>query len=405
MRKFIEVGASVLWLTSACASPPVAAPPRNPTALQVAAAPVATPALPSKAPAQIAVEPRAPKLEVVFVLDTTGSMAALIDGAKQKIWAIADELASAKPTPELRIGLIAYRDRGDAYVTRRFPLSDDIDTVYQQLYSLHADGGGDEPESVNQALREAVHDTTWSQDARTYRAVFLVGDARPHLDYQDDVPYSETVREAAERGIVINTVQCGDLHGTREIWAAIARGAQGTYASIQQDGGMLQIATPMDEDIGRLNAEISATVMPYGGSEQREGTRMKARAAAAAPVAASASRHAYLAKKGGGVVTGGGDLVDDLKSGRARVEGLKSEELPSELRGLSTEQQQVVLEKKGEQRKQLQSELDKLVRARAEYVQHEEKKRRAEGQAAGFDGEVMKAVKEQAARSVGVSYE
>src|SRR5690606_15017426 len=103
----------------------------------------------------------------------------------------------------------------------RFPLSDDIDTVYQQLYSLHADGGGDQPESVNQALYEAVHDTPWSQDTRTYRAVFLVGDAPPHMDYQDDVPFPRTVAEAAERGIVINTVQCGQRESTHQVWASI----------------------------------------------------------------------------------------------------------------------------------------------------------------------------------------
>ena len=62
--------------------------------------------------------PARPRIEVCFVLDTTGSMRRLIEGAKQKIWSIANEMISAKPTPELRLGLIAYRDRGDEYVTR-----------------------------------------------------------------------------------------------------------------------------------------------------------------------------------------------------------------------------------------------------------------------------------------------
>jgi hypothetical protein len=53
-----------------------------------------------------------PRIEVCFVLDTTGSMGGLIDGAKQKIWSIANEMISAKPTPQLKLGLIGYRDRG-----------------------------------------------------------------------------------------------------------------------------------------------------------------------------------------------------------------------------------------------------------------------------------------------------
>ena len=59
-----------------------------------------------------------PKIEVVFCLDTTGSMGGLIEGAKQKIWAISNQIAGGKPTPELKVGLVAYRDRGDAYITK-----------------------------------------------------------------------------------------------------------------------------------------------------------------------------------------------------------------------------------------------------------------------------------------------
>src|SRR5437867_7998383 len=66
-----------------------------------------------------------PRIEVCFVLDTTGSMGGLIEGAKQKIWSIANEMISAKPTPELKLGLIGYRDRGDEYVVKSFQLTDE----------------------------------------------------------------------------------------------------------------------------------------------------------------------------------------------------------------------------------------------------------------------------------------
>src|SRR5438132_14334808 len=90
-----------------------------------------------------------PRIEVCFVLDTTGSMTGLIEGAKQKIWSIANEMVSAKPTPEIRLGLVAYRDRGDEYVTKVFDLTNAIDATYAQLQSFRAAGGGDTPESVN----------------------------------------------------------------------------------------------------------------------------------------------------------------------------------------------------------------------------------------------------------------
>ncbi|MEW8587194.1 MAG: vWA domain-containing protein, partial [Candidatus Thiodiazotropha sp.] len=92
-----------------------------------------------------------PKIEVVFVLDTTGSMSGLIQASKEKIWSIASTMAQARPAPEIRMGLVAYRDRGDAYVTRVVDLSEDLDSVYATLMDFRAAGGGDGPESVNQA--------------------------------------------------------------------------------------------------------------------------------------------------------------------------------------------------------------------------------------------------------------
>src|SRR5262249_30526693 len=118
-----------------------------------------------------------PKVEVVFCLDTTGSMGGLIEGAKQKIWAISNQIASGQPTPDLKIGLVAYRDRGDEYITKVFDLTDDLDQIHTQLRGIRAAGGGDEPESVNQALHDAVHKIKWSTDKETLRILFLVGDA------------------------------------------------------------------------------------------------------------------------------------------------------------------------------------------------------------------------------------
>src|SRR5512137_2135587 len=102
--------------------------------------------------ATTAAAPATPQVEVAFVLDSTGSMGGLIEGAKQKIWSIANSVIAEKPTPVVRIGLVSYRDRGDDYVTKRFDLTDDIDMVFRNLQSFQAGGGGDAPESVNQAL-------------------------------------------------------------------------------------------------------------------------------------------------------------------------------------------------------------------------------------------------------------
>src|SRR5262245_47718174 len=93
-----------------------------------------------------------PIVEVAFVLDTTGSMGPLIEGAKRKIWSIATAIVDANPAAEIRMGLVAYRDIGDEYVTKIFNLTTDIQDLYANLLELKARGGGDWPESVNEAL-------------------------------------------------------------------------------------------------------------------------------------------------------------------------------------------------------------------------------------------------------------
>ncbi|HEX4404123.1 MAG TPA: VWA domain-containing protein, partial [Polyangia bacterium] len=110
-----------------------------------AATPVVTAPPAPIAPVKPATPAARPKVDLVFALDTTGSMSGLIEGAKMKIWSIASFVARAQPTPDVRVGLVAYRDVGDAYVTRVYDLDADLDRVYRRLLSFNADGGGDTP--------------------------------------------------------------------------------------------------------------------------------------------------------------------------------------------------------------------------------------------------------------------
>ncbi len=104
-----------------------------------------------------------PVVEVAFVLGTTGSMGGLIEGAKRKIWSIATAIVDSNPDADIRMGLIAYRDIGDDYVTKKVELTRDIQDLYANLLELKARGGGDWPESVNEALDVAVNKMQWTQ--------------------------------------------------------------------------------------------------------------------------------------------------------------------------------------------------------------------------------------------------
>ena len=220
-----------------------------------------------------------PVIEVVFVLDTTGSMGPLIEGAKRKIWSIATTLIDCSPDAEIRMGLVAYRDIGDDYVTKTFNLTTDIQGLYADLLELRARGGGDWPESVNEALHIGVTKMNWSRGRDTTRIIFLVGDAPPHMDYAQDMKYPDVMRLARARDITVNTVQAGSARDTERYWREIAQMGRGEYMAIPQDGGkIVVIETPYDREIIELQGRINRTVVPYGSQTQQRGVRERVHA-------------------------------------------------------------------------------------------------------------------------------
>ncbi|UCE86302.1 MAG: VWA domain-containing protein [Deltaproteobacteria bacterium] len=345
-----------------------------------------------------------PRIEAVFVLDTTGSMSGLIDGAKRKIWSIANEMASADPTPEIRIGLIGYRDRGDAYVTRHLDLTRDLDAVYAQLQTFRADGGGDGPESVNQALHEALTRVSWSDGAGVYRVIFLVGDAPPHMDYPNEVQYPETVRAALARGITVNAVQCGGWDETGRIWKEIARAGEGSFAAIAQDGAMAAIETPVDEPLAALSEALADTVLPYGDPSVQREMRRKLHAAAEAPAAAAASRLSYLDKSGEGAISGRADLADAVRTGAVKLEELDAEALPEAMQSMDGPARAAYVQRVLETRRAIQERISTLVKQRDAYLKAEIERLEAEGSGDGFDRTVAEMIRSQAER-VGIRYE
>jgi hypothetical protein len=340
-----------------------------------------------------------PVVEVVFVLDTTGSMGGLIEAAKEKIWSIATTMASAESAPRIRIGLVAYRDRGDAYVTRVVDLSDDLDSMYATLMDFQAEGGGDGPESVNQALYDAVHGISWSSDEGSYRAVFLVGDAPPHMDYQDDVKYPQTLLAAVERGIVVNTIQCGNQVATGSDWAQIARMTQGRFFQVEQAGSAVAIATPFDARLAQLSRDLDETRLFYGNSEERLEQRKKEQATkklhAAASLESRARRATFnVSASGSANLLGDRDLAADVASGRVDLAEIEPAHLPAAMQALTVEEQKDLLASTASKRNDLQRQMRELGVKRADYLKE---KVEAEGGAAdSLDYKVYSAIREQA---------
>lgn len=342
-----------------------------------------------------------PVVEVAFVLDTTGSMAGLIEGAKRKIWSIATSILDQNPDAEIRMGLVAYRDIGDEYVTRKFDLTTDIQDLYGNLLQVKAQGGGDWPESVNEALDVAVNKLQWSKSNDSRRIVFLVGDAPPHMDYAQDTKYEVTMKVAQQKDIIVNAVLAGGARDTERVWRDVAQRGDGRFIAIPQDGGQVVIIeTPYDEEIIILQNEINKTVIPYGPRALQQRTEQKTRqlseVARAAPASASdmASYINKRAKISSEAVTGGGDLVADVASGSKKLDAIKDDELPETLQKLSMKERSAELDKQMAARKELNAKLAALVTKRDAYVAAQRDKTAAP-KTSSFDREVEATLKVQ----------
>jgi Mg-chelatase subunit ChlD len=348
-----------------------------------------------------------PKVEAVFVLDTTGSMSGLIQAAKENIWSIARSMASAKPTPEIKIGLVAFRDRGDQYVTQVVNLSSDLDTTYATLMDFRAEGGGDGPESVNQALHDAVHKIGWSQDPNAYKVIFLVGDAPPHMDYQDDVKYPETLKTAAAKGIIVNTIQAGADSTTQEQWRHIASLSQGQYFQVGQSGDALAVATPYDEKLAGLSKELDDTRLFYGDEAKRRELAVKQAATgklnAEASAASRAKRAIFNASAPGEKnFAGENELVEDVASGRVKLDAVAPASLPEPVQALSKDEQERLIKETAKKRAELRDQIQTLGAQRRDYITGKLKESKTE--TSSLDYQIFNTVKAQAAKK-GLRYE
>jgi Mg-chelatase subunit ChlD len=344
-------------------------------------------------------------LEMVFVLDTTGSMGGLLEGAKQRIWGIVNEVMQSTAHPSVRVGLVAFRDRGDEYVTRVLPLTTDLDQVYSTLMGYRAEGGGDTPENVRHALADGVRNAGWSPRTQGIAQIlFLVGDAPPHEDYHDEPSTATTTAEAVKAGMIVNTIQCGNMPGTQPVWLAIAQSGEGQYFAIAQDGGVQAIATPYDKEMSELGAKIGSTFVAYGGGAGVEGSRfreeasrgqaqMETRIAASAPAEAAADRAVNKAVNGRAYA---GDLLTSLENGSAKLDSVKDEDLPDDLRKLEPAARQKEIEKRLAERKKLRDDILKLSKLRDEFIAAARKKQ--SGKPNSFDSAVAVALKEQLSR-------
>lgn len=349
-----------------------------------------------------------PRLEMVFALDTTGSMGGLIQGARTRIWSIVNDVMASKNRPEVRIGLVAYRDNGDEYVTKVIPLTSDLDSVYTALMEFTAAGGGDGPENVRRALKETVASAGWSKKVpKTAQIIFLVGDAPPHEDYTDEPDVVATAAKAVDQGILINTIQCGSMNGTREVWQNVAQHGGGTYFAVKQDGGVTVVETPFDKRLGELGARMGTTYLAFGGGiggggfrssmvEKQAALERQVSLAALPTIGADRAVNKALNSDAYNEY----DFFQALENGKVVLSTVNKNDLPDTLQKLKPEELKIEVDKRLAERKALRAHILDLSKKRNAFLAEERKKQagKTHDTDSSFDAAVAAALKQQVAK-------
>ncbi|MDX6771009.1 MAG: VWA domain-containing protein [Elusimicrobiota bacterium] len=298
----------------------------------------------------------------------------------------------------MRMGLVAFRDKGDDYVTKVTPLSENLDRVFNDLSALSAGGGGDGPEHVIAGLSDAVEKMSWSEDAKAFKVVYLVGDAAPHEDYPDAPKLTAVLEKAVRKGLIINSLQCGADSSATAAFTKVARLGEGRFMPVAQDGGAVAVATPFDERLAEASGKLEGTLLAYGsgGAATRADMALAAAVRGMAAAPAAAERAVYKAREG---FSTDKDLARAVAENKVDLAKLKEEETPEPLRGLSLDEKKAKLAAIEADRRELRAEVASLESRRAAWL----KKQTAGKPADAFDAKLVDALKAQAAKK-GIRY-
>ncbi len=337
--------------------------------------------------------PKQRVVELALCLDTSGSMTGLIDSARQKLWAIVNEIGRVEPAPALRVALLTFGNNGHdpqaGWVRIESPFTGDLDFISGKLFALTTNGG---TEYVGRVLQSAGG-LDWSPADDALKLIVVAGNES--ADQDSAVPFRQMCKALVTRGIMVNSIYCGPLgDGISPAWEEVARLADGQFAAIDQDSGTLVIATPYDDRLTELSTAINSTYVPLGaaGLEGLANQAIQDDNARNQNGAAAASR---AQTKGQGLYMCSWDLVDACRAGGVKLQDVKADDLPENMRSMTAEDCQAYVDAMDHKRADLRAQIDAISAEREAFIAAEMKNRAIDDTKA-FDNAVRRAVREQA---------
>ncbi|HMJ65795.1 MAG TPA: VWA domain-containing protein, partial [Candidatus Binatia bacterium] len=318
--------------------------------------------------------------------------------AKSQLWKIVNEFITARHNgvrPELQVALFEYGKStlpaSEGYIRQIQGFTTDLDKLSEELFALRTNGGD---EYCGWVIKEAVERLAWSKGPNDFKAIFIAGN-EPFT--QGPVPYGQSCKTAVEKGIIVNTIHCGDDRtGITTKWQDGALLADGKYMVIDHNRAVVHFEAPQDKEIAHLGEELNKTYVAFGVSGRESLVRQQVQDAnAASQITAGAPVQRALTKASANYRNSSWDLIDACKEGKVKLETLKDEDLPTEMKKMNVEQRKVYLEKQSAEREELQTKINRLNAERSKFVAE---KNRQSAATDTLDAVMTSAIREQAAK-------
>lgn len=352
-------------------------------------------------PASVTKTAKTSKIQVAILLDVSGSMDGLIEQAKAQLWSMVNTMGKAKcdgKAPEIEIALYEYgrttNDAKDGYVKQLNGFISDLDQLSKNLFSLTTNGGD---EYCGQVIYTSLQNLKWDSDASNYKVIFIAGNE----DFlQGNVLYTKACNEAKKKGVVVNTIYCGDrMQGIREHWNLSSECGNGSFTVINQNAKIDDIATPYDNKLFLLNEKLNNTYLYYGaeGKNKAELQGSMDKANAQMSTAAAAKR---IGVKGQSNLYNNSswDLVDGAVADSTIIAKVDMKTLPENLQNKTRAELKEILKDKSKERGSIQAEIGKTNADRDAFIAAERIKNTEQKDEATLESEVEKIIKQQAKR-------
>lgn len=351
----------------------------------------------------VAPDNASPKIQVAILLDVSGSMEGLIEQAKAQLWNMVSVMGKAQcnnnTTPKIEIALYEYgrstNNKADGYVKQISGFTGDLDLLSKNLFSLTTNGGD---EYCGHVIYTSLKDLQWDASAGNYKVIFIAGNE----DFlQGDVLYTNACRKAKQKGVIVNTIYCGDsLQGVREHWNLNSECGSGSFTVINQNERIDDIPTPYDSIIFSLNEKLNGTYIAYGTA----GAGMMAMQSNVDKMNYSmnksvAVKRATVKSNSKLYKNESWDMVDAEGLDDKFIEKLDKKTLPDSLKNKTNDELKKIVKVKGEQRAGIQKQITETNAKREEYITKEKTKNILnKNNAATLETEIEKIIKNQAKR-------